>query len=117
MDDSLVIDETIIDELIDDISNPTMVTGTTMVRDYPSGNYPGPVPPRSPASDGVSRMSQPGRLLDELKDVEIALIGSQTPITGRMIRSENGLISVEVNQYVYTIPISSIAFIRSQRDR
>ncbi|MEW6352105.1 MAG: hypothetical protein AB1646_23890 [Thermodesulfobacteriota bacterium] len=117
MDDSLVIDETIIDELIDDISNPTMVSGTTMVRDYPSGPYPGQAAPRSPASDGMARMPVPsGRMLDELRDVEIALIGSQTPISGRMIRNENGLISVEVNQYVYTIPISSIAFIRSLRE-
>ena len=119
LDDSLVIDETIIDELIDDISNPTIVADTSMGGGYGGDTYTTPMPIRPPStvvrSSPTMLESTPSRILDDLNEVEIVIIGSQTPISGRLVRNENGLISVEVNQYLYTIPISSVAFIRSLR--
>jgi hypothetical protein len=118
LDDSLVIDETIIDELIDDISNPTIVADTSITGGYGGDSYVPPAMIRPPSTViRTAPLEGPTRILDELSEVEIALIGSQTPISGRLMRTENGLISVEVNQYLYTIPISSIAFIRSLKHR
>lgn len=117
LDDSLVIDETIIDELIDDISNPSIVTDTTISDNYSPPTYvvQREIRPPETVVRTAPRLDTSTRILDDLNEVEIVIIGSQTPINGRLVRNENGLISVEVNQYLYTIPISSVAFIRSLR--
>jgi hypothetical protein len=138
VDDSLVLDETIIDELIDDIS----MTGS-VVADAPITSGEGPVssghaqPQEIPQTDpaqptpiaaAASAPSVSGRahlapvaatssVLAKLSasrtDVEISLLGSDTTINGILIWNENGLIGVESGEDLYTIPLSSVSFIKS----
>jgi hypothetical protein len=165
--DSLVLDETIIDELIDDISMagtsvneaPTssethsapaprqeeyMDDGETFIDsgefdDYeeepvftdeeepmtdsspsysssPPKAAPDPKPSTPPLAQsthvsGTSRYLQ--RLSEAKADVEISLVGSNLLINGALIWNENGLIGVESSGQVYTIPLSSVSFIKS----
>ncbi|MBI5250825.1 MAG: hypothetical protein HY912_15155 [Desulfomonile tiedjei] len=130
LEDSLVLDETIIDELIDDIS----MTGS-VVADGPLP--PGPDEDYEPEieSDVVTSVESPpvtttmGRvtstsvattssILEKLSstktEVEISLIGSETLINGVLMWNENGLIGVEAGSDLYTIPLSSVSFIKSR---
>ncbi|MBI5571951.1 MAG: hypothetical protein HY914_18555 [Desulfomonile tiedjei] len=135
LDDSLVLDETIIDELIDDIS-----MAGSVVADVSSGVVPGeyntepeaevegevemeaptatprprvahfrPQPALVPATNSVLE-----RLSSSQTEVEILLLGSETTITGVLVSSGNGVVEVEAGQYVYAIPLSSISFIKSK---
>jgi len=131
VEDSLVLDETIIDELIDDIS----MTGS-VVADLPSSvverRAPAPPPPEyvaapSPHLKPVTAAQAPGpalatvpttssvleRLSSDRAEVEISLLGSNTVISGILAWSQNGLIGVESGGAFYTIPISSVSFIKS----
>jgi len=126
LDDSLVLDETIIDELIDDISMTA-----SMVTDNPPGDAgaviepgrpPSVQPPisvspitavRSTPSSGITS-SVLERLSSSRTEVEISLVGSDMTINGVLTWNENGLIGVESGQDLYTIPLSSISFIRSR---
>jgi hypothetical protein len=131
LDDSLVLDETIIDELIDDIS----MTATEITDVAASSRLSSPVAPvhQAPTSSGlvstVSSVVTPGRsvsapaapttgvlerLLSSGTEVEIALMASEQTIKGILNWSENGLIGVEVGDHIYTIPLSSISFIKSR---
>jgi len=127
VDDSLVLDETIIDELIDDIS----MTGS-VVTDIVSPPVEPPerhrttisstriTPAIAPAiaPSGTPRVSSVSSVLERLSsartEVEILLLGSATTISGILTWNENGLIGVESGQDLYTIPISSISFIKSK---
>jgi hypothetical protein len=60
---------------------------------------------------GTSRYLQ--RLSEAKADVEISLVGSNLLINGALIWNENGLIGVESSGQVYTIPLSSVSFIKS----
>lgn len=135
MDDSLVLDETIIDELIDDIS----MTGS-VVADVPTTAGDVPIISQAPSREriGAQRTDMPYRaagastnrnerrlksvttsssVLEQLSssrtEVEISLIGSGTTINGILIWNENGLIGVESGEDLYTIPLTSISFIKS----
>jgi len=131
VDDSLVLDETIIDELIDDISMTASV-----VADAPtSGVEPTPFAPRPP-SEVPSHIRGPEPLppvratpagpmiatttsvLEKLSAsramIEVTLLGSASTITGILTWSENGLIGVESGGSLYTIPLSSVSFIKSE---
>jgi hypothetical protein len=130
LDDSLVLDETIIDELIDDISMAATVVGeiTTGADSAPEYGVEAveeyePVE-ETPASRVVPATRRPvavpatSSVLDRLSssqtEVEISLMGSSTVITGTLIAGENGLIEVAVGGYRYAIPLSSISFIKSK---
>lgn len=125
--DSLVLDETIIDELIDDMSMAaSVVTEVRSPREDPPA-YTG-----RPAASGMeighparynpAGMSPPvptvssvlARLSSARTQVEISLLGSPDLITGILIWNENGLIGVESGSDLYTIPVSSVAFIKSK---
>lgn len=126
VDDSLVLDETIIDELIDDISmtgsivtdvvvppieppdageRPSAVAGPTRITPVIAPS----VPPRTTSVTSVLE-----KLSSARTEVEIMLLGSTTTINGILIWNEDGLIGVEAGQDLYTIPISSISFIKSK---
>jgi len=129
MDDSLVLDETIIDELIDDISMAgSLVADSSVVGDTPhlaSNAHPGTPsivsPGASSPTSGVrpvlTAISTTSSVLERLSasrtEVEISLLGSSTIIQGILTWNENGLIGVESGEDLYTIPLSSISFIRS----
>ncbi len=143
IDDSLIVDETIIDELIDDISmtatainEPVSSVESSRVaiesgpRYAPSGpSRPAPAPPPAPsappASPRTAAVSTPPvspigtsssalqRLSSEGVEIEVSLIGNYEPIIGVLVGNENGLIEVESGSDLYTIPLSSVAFIRS----
>jgi hypothetical protein len=126
LDDSLVLDETIIDELIDDISMTasvvTEVPGPPVGPVYDSG-YESVVhhePPISLAQSvsthrpGATTSSVLEKLSSSRTEVEILLLGSDTTINGLLIWSENGLIGLESGDDLYTIPLSSVSFIRSR---
>lgn len=131
VDDSLVLDETIIDELIDDIS----MTGSSVA------DAPAPPPADAPVwtgSDPVSDESDvemmvsssrtpsvvipiaPSRMLTQLSsastEVEISLVGSNATIHGILVWNENGLIGVKSGEDLYTIPLTSVSFIKSSAD-
>lgn len=128
-EDSLVLDETIIDELIDDISMTGSVVAdlpTTSVEKRPqsahSPSYEGEAsataayaaPAMSPALASVPATSSVlVKLSSARTEVEISLLGSSTIISGILVWSENGLIGVESGGDSYTIPVSSISFIKS----
>jgi hypothetical protein len=128
IDDSLVLDETIIDELIDDISMTASVVLEAPMPSTESGRYggtpqeaAGPAP-RAARPAGVSTIAPSGpatssalaRLSSSKTEVEISLVGSNEHINGILIWNENGLIGVESGQDLYTIPLSSVSFIRSK---
>jgi hypothetical protein len=132
LDDSLVLDETIIDELIDDIS----MTGTTVsdaggsVPESDEEYLAPPLPPPSSVVSGVQRspvaiaggtrgaVSTTSSFLERLSssrtEVEISLIGSANVISGILAWNENGLIGVASGADIYTIPLSSVSFIKSR---
>jgi hypothetical protein len=128
IDDSLVLDETIIDELIDDISMTASVVLEAPMPSSESGRYGAtPQEPPGPASraarpTGVSTIIPSGpatssalaRLSSSRTEVDISLVGSSEHINGILIWNENGLIGVESGQDLYTIPLSSVSFIRSK---
>ncbi|MCU0372851.1 MAG: hypothetical protein MUE56_06365, partial [Ignavibacteria bacterium] len=126
LDDSLVLDETIIDELIDDISMAgSVVADATAPTELPYGledadsivTNLGPsstlhVPTSSVAVGTTSSVLQ--RMSTARAEVQIRLVGSDTKIDGILIWNENGLVGVEAGDEVYTIPLSSISFIKSK---
>jgi hypothetical protein len=128
MDGSLVLDETIIDELIDDMSMKSVVADSLVPQEPlgipetpPAGNPGGKKVPDSGPTRSGSGTRRPTPLqegfLEKLSssqtDVEISLLGSETLINGTLVWSENGLIGIESGDHIYTIPLSSIAFIKS----
>lgn len=130
VEDSLVLDETIIDELIDDIS----MTGS-VVADLPTdGADRGAAPTAAPAYTAspaaparpqvvpagpapVTPLPTSSSVLEKLSttrtEVEISLLGSDSVINGILVWNENGLIGVESGGDLYTIPLSSVSFIKS----
>jgi hypothetical protein len=128
VDDSLVLDETIIDELIDDISMTASVVMEAPMPSTPSGRYGATTQDavgvatqgaRSanmsslvPSASGTSSVL--AKLSSSRAEVDISLVGSNEHINGILIWNENGLIGVESGQDLYTIPLSSVSFIRSK---
>ncbi len=128
LDDSLVLDETIIDELIDDISMAGSVVtdmatsrgdtfgagsaGTRSLDMRPAGPSEGsggrPILSMVPTTSSVL-----ARLSAERTEVEISLMGSNTLLRGILVWNENGLIGIESGEDLYTIPLSSVSFIKS----
>jgi hypothetical protein len=121
--DSLVLDETIIDELIDDMSMAaSVVTEVRSQREEP------PSYTERPGMSGMeiahsNRLNSPAiptvssvlaRLSSARTEVEISLLGSADLIIGVLVWNENGLIGVESGTDLYTIPVSSVAFIKSK---
>ncbi len=128
IDDSLVLDETIIDELIDDISMTASVVLEAPMPSTESDRYgTKPQEPSGPAARAARPASvssiMPGgpavssalaKLSSSRTEVEISLVGSNQQINGILIWNENGLIGVESGEDLYTIPLSSVSFIRSK---
>jgi hypothetical protein len=132
LEDSLVLDETIIDELIDDIS--MAATGVAdgpeppgdeedyeaevdsdIITAEPESEIVTTIAPRKPAAPSLNTTSSTlEKLSSSRTDVEIFLVGSDMVINGILIWNENGLIGVESGTDHYTIPLSSISFIRSK---
>lgn len=132
MNDSLIVDETIIDELIDDIS----MTASVVADPYPPPEAPAYVPepeiepdlPPVTVEDSETPPAEPSRIipssavsssmLERLSstrtEVEISLIGSNTVLNGVLLWNENGLIGVESGADMYTIPLTSVSFIKSR---
>ncbi len=131
VDDSLVLDETIIDELIDDISMagsvvadiPTTGGDAPIVSQVPSEDTPMVEPSyHAKGSSGagqrrVAPVAATSSVLEQLSssrtEVEISLLGSGATINGILIWNENGLIGVESGEDLYTIPLTSVSFIKS----
>ena len=129
--DSLVLDETIIDELIDDISMtgtvvtnaPTSSTGSGSFgpeqesSEYPNGSEEElevvaplkPAPPPVASSTGLLQ-----RVFSSRKEVEIALVGSEEKIHGILTWNQDGLIGIDSGEDFYTIPLSSISYIKAK---
>jgi hypothetical protein len=132
LDDSLVLDETIIDELIDDISMAATVVGDIEESEVSAPpaygsqeplEYDEPEPDEKPQGGAPLRSVVPSvpptssvleRLSSSRTEVEISLVGSSVTINGVLMSSENGLVEVEVGEYLYAIPLSSISFIKSR---
>jgi len=136
MDDSLVLDETIIDELVDDMSMTSVVADFPLEEEgeieppepvsAPSYVEP-PVERRQPAPPVPPVVTTAGtaiavtssvleRLSASRADVEVSLLGSNVPVNGVLAWCQDGLIGIESDNYLYTIPISSISFIKSRVD-
>ncbi len=127
LDDSLVLDETIIDELIDDISMAGSIvaepsdSATSMDLSYGDAEQqsisqrvsPFTAAPSAPLSIATTS-SALERLSANRTEVEIAMLGSDMLITGVLTWSENGLIGVETPEEMYTIPLSSVSFIKNR---
>lgn len=131
IDDSLVLDETIIDELIDDISMTSIVLdpispagvekgqtrmppSTTEWDIVPGAPTTSVVVDRAPGSMVPVTSSVLERLSSSRTVVEISLVGSGNVIKGVLAWSEKGLLGVESGEDLYTIPISSVSYIRSK---
>lgn len=126
-DDSLVLDETIIDELIDDMSMTASVVTDVASSLEETPAYVGrsvtavtEFGPSSRATSGIIPAPAPSvssvlaKLSASRTEVEISLLGSTTIINGFLTWNENGLIGVESGSDLYTIPLSSVAFIKSK---
>lgn len=130
IDDSLVLDETIIDELIDDMSMTSVAVdsiGPEVVEEgqtrmpsstewdvTPAGPTTSVVLDRRPGSMAPVTSSVLEKLSSSRTLVEISLVGSGNLIKGILAWSENGLLGVESGEDLYTIPISSVSYIRSK---
>lgn len=128
LEDSLVLDETIIDELIDDISMTASVVTEGPTPPGPDEDYeaevdsdivtsvePAPViTGRTSISSVAATSSILERLSSSRTEVEISLVGSETIINGILIWNDDGLIGVEAGRDHYTIPLSSVSFIKSR---
>lgn len=130
IDDSLVLDETIIDELIDDMSMTSVAVdsiGTAVVEEgqtrMPSSTEwdvtsDGPttsvIVNRRPGSMGPVTSSVLEKLSSSRTVVEVSLVGSGNLIKGILAWSENGLLGIESGEDLYTIPISSVSYIRTK---
>jgi len=130
IDDSLVLDETIIDELIDDMSMTSVAVdsiGTSVVEEgqtrmpsstewdvTPAGPTTSVVVDRRPGSMGSVTSSVLEKLSSSRTVVEVSLVGSGNLIKGILAWSENGLLGIESGEDLYTIPISSVSYIRSK---
>jgi hypothetical protein len=126
-----VLDETIIDELIDDISMtgtvvtnaPTSSTGSGSFgpaqgsSEYPNGSEEelevvAPLksaPPSVASSTGLLQ-----RVFSSRKEVEIALVGSEEKIHGILTWNQDGLIGIDSGEDFYTIPLSSVSYIKAK---
>jgi hypothetical protein len=158
--ESLVLDETIIDELIDDISmTGSVIVDTSMPKrapattgavdedaelisddDYevapvseavdppPVRKRPSAPPPVTPIdeeplhtggagiSTGQVQMSSAflQKLVSSKATVEVSLLGSDTVVKGTLTWNEGGLIGIKSGKSNYTIPISSVSFVKSE---
>lgn len=130
MEDSLVLDETIIDELVDDMSMTSVVADFPLddggmeapdVMSAPSYVEP-PLDRRPPSSPVVTTsgtsIAVTSSVLERLSAaravVEVSLLGSNAVVTGVLAWNQNGLVGIESDDYLYTIPISSISFIKTK---
>jgi len=134
--ESLVLDETIIDELIDDISmTGSGVTGsgvTTASADAPParGYTPEETVPQfetdtvvhretiasttpvvSPATPTTSFLEG---IFSARTEVEVSLVSSERIINGVLTWNRNGLIGIESGDDFFTIPLSSISYIKTK---
>ncbi len=132
--ESLVLDETIIDELIDDISmTGSGVSGasaeSTDIRDYPSEEAVSQfetsttstvvhretiattTPVVSPAEPTTSFLEG---IFSARTQVEVSLVSSDRIITGILTWNRNGLIGIEAGDDFFTIPLSSISYIKTK---
>ncbi|MGO9119892.1 MAG: hypothetical protein ACLQPD_20050 [Desulfomonilaceae bacterium] len=134
--ESLVLDETIIDELIDDISmTGSGVTGSgvttasadaTPARGYtPEETVPqfetntvvhretieSTTPVVSPATPSTSFLEG---IFSARTEVEVSLVSSEKIITGVLTWNRNGLIGIESGDDFFTIPLSSISYIKTK---
>lgn len=128
LEDSLVLDETIIDELIDDISMTASVVTEGPTPPGPEEDYEAEVDsdivtsvepaPVITGRTSVSSVAATSSILEKLSssrtEVEISLVGSETVINGILIWNDDGLIGVEAGRDHYTIPLSSVSFIKSR---
>jgi hypothetical protein len=137
LDESVVVDENIIDELIDDmsmtnaVSRAALTEGDEDVEAYvepPTFHAPLSAPQRreaqpSPTSSVIRTVSETtaavtssvlARLAGSGNPVQIQLIGGAPVISGVISWSEAGLLGVESGDDLYTIPLSSVAFIKSK---
>lgn len=131
MGDSLVLDETIIDELVDDMSM------TSIVADFPvdediieapevvsTTSYVEPPLHRQPSSSIITTSSPSiattSSVLERLSAVraavEVSLLGTNVMVNGVLAWSQDGLIGIESEDHLYTIPISSVSFIKTRVD-
>jgi hypothetical protein len=130
VDDSLLLDETIMDELIDDMSMTNGPSDSSLTQDVIADVTTRPDlreapertqtrPTLAPVEDPTSRpprlvtSSVLERLSSTRATVEISLLSSNTVIHGVLVSSEDGLVGVRSGDHLYTIPISSISFIKS----
>jgi len=128
-DDSLVLDETIMDELVDDMSMTNVVTDSIVAEVMQTTKEAGPVAPSSTnAKPERTPVVNPRRsrvpevvtssVLERLSvsraNVEILLLGSQKVIIGTIAWNEDGMIGVESGGELYTIPLSSVSYIKSE---
>jgi hypothetical protein len=129
--ESLVLDETIIDELIDDISmTGSGVTGgsadSTGIRDYPSEEAVSQfetstvvhretiattTPVVSPAAPTTTFLEG---IFSARTEVEVSLVSSDKIINGVLTWNRNGMIGVESGDDFFTIPLSSISYIKTK---
>lgn len=128
--ESLVLDEAIIDELIDDISMTGVVTGATteptasrpvssreMPPQFDSGS-PEPQEVVSSVTSVVSPAAPTTSFLEHIfsarTEVEVSLVSSDMKIHGVLTWNRDGLIGIESGDDFFTIPLSSISYIKTK---
>ncbi len=89
-----LVDPTIVDDLIDELSNPE---ASDIV-----------LPPEDPVT-----LTPPIVPAPDSNQVEIQILGMNMTISGEMEKQEDGLVHVKSNGNLYRIPLTSIAFIKS----
>ncbi|MFC1836044.1 hypothetical protein ACFL2Q_15210 [Thermodesulfobacteriota bacterium] len=121
--DSLIVDETIMDELVDDMSMTTSVVADSIMPEDYSVAPPGmgdPEPPRplhavhAPAAPVPMKSAFLERLSADRVQVEVTVMGSEETISGIILWTENSLMGVQSGTYMYTIPLSSVSFIKTE---
>ncbi|MEW6112780.1 MAG: hypothetical protein AB1664_11685 [Thermodesulfobacteriota bacterium] len=121
--DSLIVDETIIDELIDDLSMTSASSPPRIAAELAPNEDLEPEVEMAKTVTSitgtpyVATSSVLDRLTSARTEVEICLLGSSNTIMGVLVWSSDGLVGVQSGDDLYTIPVSSIAFIKSKADQ
>jgi hypothetical protein len=139
--ESLVLDETIIDELIDDISMtgsgvsgsgvttasadappargytpeetvPQFETDTAVVHRETMASTTSVISPATPPATPTTSFLE--GIFSARTEVEVSLISSERIINGVLTWNRNGLIGIESGDDFFTIPLSSISYIKTK---
>jgi len=112
--------------VLDPITTGEIAAGLSRTPSQEPVTVPSPTPPQGVSTSQVvtaqpvaaafpaATSSVLERLAANREEVQVSLVGSSELISGVIASNENGLIGIESGGDLYTVPISSISYIKSK---